>query len=63
MTTDQAAFIKAIQTNYADQAPRLAYADWLNEHGMFHAERKQREIAATIAKCQWMWKLPFWCRV
>lgn len=32
-TTDQSALLTAVRANLADDAPRLIYADWLDEHG------------------------------
>ena len=37
--TDTAAFLRAVCERPADDAPRLVYADWLDEHGAAdHAE-------------------------
>lgn len=33
MTTDHAAFVRAIHDRPADPLPRLVFADWLEEHG------------------------------
>lgn len=52
MTTEAAAFLEAILASPADDAPRLVYADWLDEHGQSdRAEfiRVQCEIARLPA--------------
>ena len=46
---DEVGFIRAIQAELHDDAPRLIYADWLEERGDLRAEylRFQVELART----------------
>ena len=48
--TDEAAFLSAIRAAPADAAPRLVYADWLEERGDGRAEfvRLQHQLAAAL---------------
>src|SRR3954451_19969395 len=50
--TDEAGFLRAVVADPADDAPRLVYADWLDDHGQpERAEfiRVQCELARTPA--------------
>jgi len=45
--SDEAAFLRAIQANPKDDAPRLVYADWLDERGDEHSSRKAAFLRLT----------------
>jgi uncharacterized protein (TIGR02996 family) len=45
--SDEAAFLRAIQANPQDDAPRLVYADWLDERGDDHSVRKATFLRMT----------------
>jgi uncharacterized protein (TIGR02996 family) len=51
--TDRQAFELAITSAPDDQAPRLIYADWLEEHGLDDEARIYRKFAAR--------RFPFYC--
>ena len=52
--SDEAAFLAAIRTNPADDAPRLVYADWLQEQGRHEqAEAIRAEHQFRQAKAHW----------
>lgn len=53
MNTDYWAFCKAIYESPLDSTPRLVFADWLFEHVMLKAEKKQREQARILQKVLW----------
>ena len=45
--SDEDAFLRAIQSNPKDDAPRLVYADWLDERGDEHSTRKAQFLRMT----------------
>jgi uncharacterized protein (TIGR02996 family) len=47
--SDEAAFLRTILDNPADDAPRLVYADWLDERGDDMSVRKARFLRTTAA--------------
>jgi uncharacterized protein (TIGR02996 family) len=53
MTGDESAFLAAIRATPEDQAPRGAYADWLDEHDRpEEADRQRRHVGAYEYICQ-----------
>jgi uncharacterized protein (TIGR02996 family) len=56
--TDERAFLAAIKAAPADDAPRLVYADWLDEHGrheqaeIIRVEQTYRRTRARLAELQ-----------
>jgi uncharacterized protein (TIGR02996 family) len=49
---DEAAFVRAVAAAPHDDAPRLVYADWLDDHGMPHRARfirLARQVCPAIA--------------
>ncbi|HVK07462.1 MAG TPA: ribosomal protein L7/L12 [Gemmataceae bacterium] len=52
--SDEAALLAAIQAAPADDAPRLVYADWLDEHGRSdRADAIRAEHASRMARGRW----------
>jgi uncharacterized protein (TIGR02996 family) len=49
MTHDEAALYRAVLTNPADDAPRLVYADWLDERGDRRGEYLRLDL--ELSKC------------
>src|SRR5215472_4772822 len=47
--SDEAAFLNAILANPEDNAPRLVYADWLEEQGDLAADAKAAYLRDTAA--------------
>ena len=69
--SDEDAFLRAILSNPKDDAPRLVYADWLDERGDEHSSRKAHFLRLTarhltarsrIERRHWDTKLRFAAR-
>src|SRR5687768_3332195 len=58
MTEDEAALYEAVLANPADDAPRLVYADWLDERGDRRGEylRVDLEVARTQPRGRWFFE-------
>src|SRR5262245_45221475 len=52
MISDRAALLHAIAENPADDTPRLAYADWLDEHASELPPDEHADKRAEFIRCQ-----------
>lgn len=52
--SDEAAFVRAIVANPSEEVLRLAFADWLEEHGMDASARLLRQAGYWRAYCRWL---------
>lgn len=56
MSPAEAAFIKAIAASPADDAPRLVFADWLDDNCMYKRAKIQRNIVQMMREATGIWR-------
>lgn len=59
MNRDEASFIRAIWAAPADDAPRLVFADWLQDRGFDKRAAIQRNIVKMMGEAKGIWMRTF----